>query len=102
MSYFFSPTERFFSLRSDVLHLRHLSAWRGLRAPHLRQTLKKSRLFCAICFFVTSAIGKVSLGPFHFPFQPVACLSKIGTSAGVIATLTPALLSAEILDSAVP
>jgi len=51
------PTERFFSLRSDDLHFLHLSALRGFRAPHLRQTCRKSLLFWAICFLVASAIG---------------------------------------------
>jgi len=58
--YFFSPTERFFSLRSDDLHFLQRSALRGFRAPHLRQTCRKSLLFWAICFFVASAMGKIS------------------------------------------
>jgi len=57
--YFFSPMERFFSLRSDDLHFLQRSALRGFRAPHLRQTWRKSLLFCAICFFVASAMGKL-------------------------------------------
>ena len=60
-TYFFMPTERFLSLRSDDLHFLHLSALRGLRAPHLRHTWRKSLLFCAICFLVASAMGKVRL-----------------------------------------
>ena len=56
--YFFSPMERFFSLRSDDLHFLQRSALRGFRAPHLRQTWRKSLLFWAICFFVASAMGK--------------------------------------------
>ena len=58
--YFFSPTERFLSLRSDDLHFLHLSALSGFLAPHLRQTWRKSLLFWAICFFVASAMGTVS------------------------------------------
>jgi len=52
------PTERFFSLRTEAWHFLHLVAWSGFRAPHLRQTWKKRRLFCAICFLTESAIGK--------------------------------------------
>jgi len=56
--YFFSPTDLFFSLRSADLHFLQRSALSGFRAPHLRQTWRKSLLFWAICFFVASAIGK--------------------------------------------
>jgi hypothetical protein len=59
--YFFRPTERFFSRRSDVLHLRQRSAASGFLAPHLRHTLKNNLLLCAICFFITSAMGKRDL-----------------------------------------
>jgi len=55
--YFFRPTERFFSLRSDDLHFLQRSALSGFRAPHLRHTWRKSLLFWAICFLVASAIG---------------------------------------------
>ena len=55
--YFFSPTDLFFSRRTEAWHFLHLVAWRAFLAPHRRQTLRKSRRFWAICFFVTSAIG---------------------------------------------
>jgi hypothetical protein len=42
------------------LHFLQRSALRGFRAPHLRQTWRKSLLFWAICFFVASAMGKFS------------------------------------------
>ena len=100
--YFFSPTDLFFSLRSEALHFLHLSAASGFLAPHLRQTLRKSLLFWAICFFVTSAMGNFRLCPSDYAFQVVACLRRPGTSDGVIATLTPASLNAAIFESAVP
>lgn len=59
-AYFFRPTERFFNLRSEDLHFLQRSAFSGFLAPHLRQTLRKSLLFCAICFLVASAMGNVS------------------------------------------
>jgi len=55
--YFLSPTDLFFSLKTDAWHFLHLVAWRAFLAPQRRQTLRKSRRFWAICFFVTSAIG---------------------------------------------
>ena len=122
--YFFRPTDRFFNLRSEVRHLRQRSASKGLRAPHRRHTLKNSRLFCAICFFVTSAIGKIGAllelrwadGP-QYKCLVQGALPRVrggegshsrrlfmrtGTSIGVIATPAPAFFSALILESAVP
>ena len=58
-----SPTDLFFSRRSADLHFLHLSALSGFLAPHLRQTCRKRRRFCAICFFEASAMGKGLLSP---------------------------------------
>ena len=55
-----SPTDLFFSLRSEDLHFLQRSALSGFRAPQRRQTWRKSLLFWAICFLVASAMGTLS------------------------------------------
>jgi hypothetical protein len=65
--YFLSPTDRFLRRRSDAWHFLHLVAASGFLEPHFRQTFRKSRFFCAICFFVTSAMGNCDR---FFPSRP--------------------------------
>ena len=83
--------------------MRHLLAASEFLAPQIRQTFRKSRRFCAICFFVTSVIGNggtFSCKPSHEVVNDSFTIA--GISMGVLATFTPAARNAEILDSAVP
>jgi hypothetical protein len=59
--YFLRPTDLFFSLSAEPLHFLHWVALSGFLTPHLKQTLKKSLRFCAICFLVASVIGKTGI-----------------------------------------
>jgi hypothetical protein len=111
-----SPTDLFFSLRTEAWHFRHLVAESAFLAPQRRQTLRKSRLFWAICFFVTSAIGiswirsqavKDPLKDFSSREARTRSTQRpaptsTGISDVVRATLAPALLSEATFDSAVP
>ena len=114
MLYFFSPTDLFFSLKSEDLHFLHRSALSGFLAPHLRQTCRKSLLFWAICFFVASAMGiletcyegalqvaTISFRGRGWPYRRLSA-TKVGTWEGVRATFTPAEVRALIFESAVP
>jgi hypothetical protein len=111
-----SPTDLFFSLRTEAWHFLHLVAESAFLAPQRRQTLRKSRLFWAICFLVTSAIGMSGIrsqavqdplkdfssrGSGPGPTQRPAPTST-GISDVVRATLAPALVSEATFDSAVP
>ena len=76
-AYFFAPTDRFLSRRSDPRHFLHLVAASGFLAPHLRHTFRNSLLFCAICFLAASAIGNSSEQPELSTFQPVGLIFRI-------------------------
>jgi len=90
-----SPTDLFFSLRTEAWHFLHRVAWRAFLAPQRRQTFRKRRRFWAICFLVTSAIGisRIPSQAVQGPLKDFSSLDmtslRLQTTADTEANLTP-------------
>ncbi len=98
-TYFLSPTDLFLSLRSEALHFLHLSAVKAFLAPHLRHILRNSLLFCAICFFVASVMGKAFVSSHEVVFN-LSLLRQAKVFQRVF--LQPVPLHPQVLLSSIP